>query len=808
MKSDNKNKSALKTLLFDIKNWDVIVCFLIIFILFFQSLFRPWLIYDERTIYEGFHFGSPTSIGELFEFIENFGLNFNIISSNLMYSSNYVTRTSPFGQLLGTILSLLFKKIPLLWHLFNLTMHLINSFLVFLILKSFIIKDKTKKASVTQRLILVLLTLIWAAHPLNTEPVLLGTNFGALFSYMFFFSFLLDFILNREINRNSLYREFLIPIIFLIPMLTNEYIVTIPFVLFIISFWMNYKEFNFKKALNLSFKETRPYFYGLLLYCLYFVFLTNFKTSYSLEQNSLAAFLERIFWLAPQIFFHFIKLILFPLKLSIDQTIFVKLGHSIFDPYSLFCILFFILWLALPLFYFLKYKKLANVFMITWSFFFALMPFLHILMPSYTLAAERYLYAPLMLLVLGAGIILSELNIKNQKLVSISALSVLSIILILCLCRSYIRTLDWKNNQSFINSTYLTNTDPLFKAMRLGMLAKCLTIINPERSEEIKNYFRETITLLNQAEEKVKSEKNKYQNSLPRILKVYGLDYDSLLSKIAFLQTSSIYIELQGDYKTALKTLKSHVKIPETTDPRILELYANLLIQDKKFKKAEKILLTANKIYPNSNFILGDLFDYYITYKKDYKSAEKYINEALRLYHHDPFILLKAVSFYQEIKNPVLTSYYAYLHGLRTRSKTTYQIALSNFLISGNVRGAQKTINKLVTLDPTDPETLYFVSKYYYQLKDYQKALSFLTEAYNQTKRPNINKEIAFDITHNLAKLYLFLGNKDIAAKLSTEAFNLAESKEAFMKLASFYKTLGLNKEMQLCISRLRTAKG
>src|SRR3990167_11401889 len=113
-------------------------------------------------------------------------------------------------------------------------------------------------------------------------------------------------------------------------------------------------------------------------------------------------------------------------------------------------------------------------------------------------------------------------------------------------------------------------------------------------------------------------------------------------------------------------------------------------MQDKKFKKVEKIFLTANKIYPNSNFILGDLFDYYITYKKDYKAAEKYLNEALRLYQHDPYILLKAVSFYLELKNPLLTSRYAYLHALRTGSKTTYQIALSNFLISGNLRGAQK----------------------------------------------------------------------------------------------------------------------
>ena len=813
MTERKKLKSLLFQSVFNPKNLEVLPCLLIVAILFIPALFRPWLIYDERSIFEGTHFATPSSFGEFFEILENFGLNFNIVSSNTIYSSNYITRTAPLGQFIGMTLSFLFKNNPFFYHLFNLTFHLINTFLVYLILKTLLYKDTLNKTpSLMAKCFVLVLPTVWAVHPTMVEPVLLSTNFGALISYFFFFVFVLDFLLNKE--RNQLYslRRYLIPFIFLIPMMINEYIVTLPLTLFIISFYFNHKQNPFKAALKKSLEETQPYFYGLILYVVYFVLFTHYQSSHQFTENGFIVFLERVFWLAPQIFLHCIKLIFYPKLLSIDQTILVKLGDTLSSPYALFCIAFFMAWLFIPLTLFILKRKLSNLFLLCWTFFFTLLPFLHILMPSYALVAERYLYCSLAFFVICSGKIIYELVFVNAsntyKSREYITIVLLSVILTASLVRSFYRTSDWKDNFSFITASYKTSNDPLFKAVRLGMLAKTLSVYEPSRREEIRDYFIQALTELKKAK-LTTIEKRKHQNQVPLVIKSYGNDYDSLLAKIAFLEASTVYLDFKGDYKFALSFLEPYVKNVKKTDPRVLELYAHLLAIDKNYKKAEKVLLAANATYPNNNFILGDLVDFYTTTKKDNKLAEKYLTQALRLYAYDPSILQKAISFYKEQKNSFLAARFAYLHGLRTQSKLAYQIALSNYLDVGDLRDAKKTIAKLQKLKANDPETLYFTSKYYHQIKDKEKALYYMIEAFKATQAPNTDPKLRFDIAHNLAKLYAFFGNKETAIQLSQGFLELAgNDRDSLIKLAKLYKSLGLNKETQVCITKIKSLKG
>lgn len=812
---EKKQSLFLKTF-FNLGNLEIIPCLIIVSILFIPTLTRPWLIYDERSIFEGTHFPTPTSIGEFFETIESFGLNFNIISSNAIYSSNYITRTSPLGQLIGMTLAFLFKAKPFFYHLFNFSFHLINTFLVYLILKNLLNGETLNKTnSLIKRYFIFILTMLWAVHPVMIEPVLLATNFGALVSYCFLFSFTLDFLLKRESNKASSLRRYIIPFLFLVPMMINEYIVTTPFILFTISLYLNRKKGDFRTALKASYQETSPYFYGLVLYLAYFVLFTHYQSGHLFEKNSLIIFFERIFWLAPQIFFHMIKLIFYPNHLSVDQTLFVKLGNTLSDPYSLFCITFMAAWLFIPLTLFALKKRLSNTFLLCWTSFFGLLPFLHILMPSYTLAAERYLYCPLAFLIIGIGkLVYDLLFIKQKKIYQITgyvATVLLSFSLILCMVRSVYRASDWKDNFSFISSSYETTTNPLFKGMRLGMLAKALSVYEPNRKEEIKNYFINSLVLLKEAKKDITEKQEKYQNKLPLITKSYGLDYDSILTKIAFLEASTLSIDFNGGSKLGLSILEPYIKDLRKTDPRVLELYAHLLVQDKNYKKATKVLLAANSTYPNNSFILSNLIDFYTLYKKDNKKAEQYLIKALRLYSYDPNILQKAASFYQDQKNPLLAARFAYLHGLRTHSKLAYQIALSNFLTSGDVRSSKKCVEKLLKISSNDPETLYFISKYYYQINDRQKALLYLIEAFKQTQDPNTNPKLRFDIAHNLAKLYVFLGNKETAVKLSQAQGFLelaGNDKDSLVKLAKLYKSLGLTKETQICITKIKSLKG
>ena len=83
------NNSKLKNTLIDLS-----ICCIIVVIVYFQSINRPWIFYDENTIPEEINFPIPSSLNELFEIIKAFGITNNLSSSNIIYSSNYATRSS------------------------------------------------------------------------------------------------------------------------------------------------------------------------------------------------------------------------------------------------------------------------------------------------------------------------------------------------------------------------------------------------------------------------------------------------------------------------------------------------------------------------------------------------------------------------------------------------------------------------------------------------------------------------------------------------------------------------------------------
>lgn len=680
--------------------FELFICLFITSLVFVPTLNRPWLLYDENVLFTGKYFPSTNSLNEFIEIISTFGVNFHVISSNTMYSANHVTRSTPLGQIFGMIISSFFNKDPFLFHTFNFSLHLINTVLFFSILRKFI----------STSFFVTIITIIWAIHPLMIEPILLSTNCGATFSYMFFFAFLLDFITNKESNNKKI-RLLLIPTLFLIPMLMNEYIVTLPLVLFIFSFTNNFEKGSFLNSLKKSFKETMPYFIGLAIYMLYFFLIANFKSSHHSEGNEILLLLERIFWLSPQIFFHLISLLFYPKLLSIDQTIFVRLGTELFDSYAIFCFLFLTAWLAIPFYFFIFKKKYKILFLTAWGFFFTLLPFLHILMPSYTLAAERYMYAPTGIFLLGFGVCLNYLSNKKTAKILIS-LFLLTIVL-LCYSRSYSRGLDWKDNYAFINSTYNISSDPLSKAIKLGMLGKTTSIFEPAQKEKIKNYFIETISLLNQAKVNMKEKKLKYQNKTPLIIKSYGLDYDSLLTKICFLEVASKCIELKEDYKIGLQILEANISDFEKVNPSIIEMYAYFLILDKRFEEAESILLKSINSYPKDTLILDKLIDISTSYNNDLNKAENYLLEELNFYPYDPDILLKAIRFYAMKKDLYKLAKYSYLYGLRTQSIDGYIQALTLYARLPNEKEMlMKIKNKLLKLAPNNREVMELIQKY------------------------------------------------------------------------------------------------
>lgn len=759
--------------------FELLFCLFIVSVLFFHTLNRPWLIYDENIIFNNTYFPALTSIEDFIEYIKNFGLNFNFVSSNLMYSSNSVRRTVPLGQLLGIITSSILRKDPLLFHLFNLILHLINTTLVF-----FILKKTLNNSNQSHKFTTSLLTLLWAIHPAMIEPVLLSTNYPASISYFFYFLLYLEFISCKK--KNSVVRAILIPIVFLTSMLIAEYLITLPLLLFTISFHKSYLSSNFIKSASSSIKETYPYFIGLFIYIFVFFTLLNYSNIKSASLNNINLILERMFWFSPHILVHFFKLIFFPITLSIDQSIFVKFSDSYFNPYSFFCILLEMIILIPPII-FLKTKKLSSISRLLCTLLISLLPFLHILSPSYILIAERYLYFPIAVILFGIAEIIQSKN-KNTIL---KTQIILMVILVPLFVRSYIRTLDWKDNISFINSTYLKSKKPLFQAIRFGMIAKTMAYFNSPKKAEIIFLFKEAVNSLKKARIEIENKKRLFPHE-PKILSAYGLDYNSQISKIDYLITSSRCIELKEDSSIGINILSPHMRNMKTLDPRIVELYAHLLISKNNFTQATSVLKNANELFPGNPFILSKLFEIYFFYLKDNLSAELFLKELLKFYIQDINILKHAVIFYDLQQDNQKNAKFMYLYALRTQSKEVYLNALEKNLFINNLQTSGKIVKKLIKYDYSNPMVLYLASKYYYKIRDYNKSLEFLEKAYFLIKDSN-NPIIAFEITTNLSNLYFFLGKKEEAVSKALEALKYTDNNsDLLLELNRLFTALGI----------------
>ena len=198
-------------------------------------------------------------------------------------------------------------------------------------------------------------------------------------------------------------KQLLIGLLFLCTLLIAEHAVFLPFI--VLCYHLA------KHPPKQAFKNCAGLFIALFIYVIYFALhatssnFTGGDTSFANTYGGEGLIIARVLWMAPQIFIHVINLILFPLHLSIDQTALVHFSNSYFSFYSIFCLL---VSLAVIAMWVMSFKRDKAVFVLLSGFLISLVPFLQIISPVYCLAAERYLYMPLFMLVLGIGGLLTE----------------------------------------------------------------------------------------------------------------------------------------------------------------------------------------------------------------------------------------------------------------------------------------------------------------------------------------------------------------------------------------------------------------
>ena len=292
------------------KNLYLLATILIVFFIYSFSLFRPWQPFDERLLYNETLFPIPQTISEIPEIIKAFVLNYHIESMNSFFSNFMTIRSNPIAEILVIIVSFFFKKNAFLYHMLQLTIHLTNTVLLWIILG---------KISEKKYFLMSLFTLIWSLHSANTEAILLITNWKTIMTYTFCLGFILYEITQARAGfKPALAKSAATTILFCLTMFTTEYGYSLPLVMFFLVFGLIFKKINsLTKAFLLATKISLPYFMGLLSYYL-LSFLRTAPPSVNLASNinSIYFFIERNLWLSPQIFVHLLKILFFPMSWS------------------------------------------------------------------------------------------------------------------------------------------------------------------------------------------------------------------------------------------------------------------------------------------------------------------------------------------------------------------------------------------------------------------------------------------------------------------------------------------------------------
>ena len=778
-----------------------------VFLIYSFSLPRPWLPFDERSFYKEVLFPIPTRFDELKEIINAFGLNYHIESMNTFFSSHLTIRSNPIAAILVIITSWLFQKNAFLYHLLQLSVHLTNTFLVWVILKEtgrilgFNFKEYISNKINLGYLIVSLLSCMWALHSANTEAVLLTTNWTAILTYTFCFIFIYYELwkINKygieKTSKPSGFNFIFIAASFCTVMFLTEYGYSLPFVVFFIHLFFTSKHYeNIKKGTSHSFRVSLPYFAGLSLFAFFSMFRTDspfvniFKSQSSGNiTESIASFIERNLWLTPQIFIKLLSLILFPITLTPYQSDLTNISPSIFNLYSVFSFGVYVIFLSLPIILIIKLKtKFKYLSLLLYAFFFSLLPFLHILLPTYCLSADRYCYFPSFVFFFLLGAWIFNIIIPKTQLSRI-IISSLVIVSLLFSARTFIRILDWSNPYILYKSAINAEKSPLYKAHKLIVFGSYLGELGKQK--EFEDCLKDSLNLLSKAFTDFKYLVKKYPNQ-PVTLYKYGLDYKSLLLKTSYLISTVRFDNYKEPPGKILEFYSPFIKkYLKLASPNEISFYAEVLVANNEREKAERILKYGLKKYPYSSALLFSLSEYYLQ-KQDLDKAHNILTLAYKYFPNDPLTLKKYYKYYLLKNDPVNQARFAYLIGLREHDAQSYQAAFQLYLNLRQLQNSKLALKKLIRLTGETPLTILLTTSYLDSTGQKQQILPLLTKAYLLSKSQGKNENV--QITKSI-----------LASLINTNIFN-GKTNDAKMYLSEFKQLGNLTNEDKNLIQQLQ----
>jgi protein O-mannosyl-transferase len=386
-------------------------------LVFFQSLKGGYLNWDDNQ--------QITSNPDV--------LNFSWQSIKNYFSSYYVKSYQPIASLSFGVEYYVFGNNPMIPHLTNLMLHILNSILVYLLID---------KLFPNRKIINFFVVAVFAIHPLQGE--LLGwisTRSTLLFSFFFLLSILsyLKYISDTKKEKKYFWITLLF---FVLSLLSKASAVVFPFVLFSLDYVVR-RRF----VLNV-FLEKIPFFIGSVAIGIVSL-LSRDVASASVEFNNYYTWYEKI-----SISSHAVFLYLKKSFLANDLFFFygypIKIGTKNFIDFSF---LISPLWIVLiVVFCWIVYRKLKQENKRLWVFgalFFVINIAIVVSVTSFsaTFFAERYMYLAVIGLFIALSVLLQEL-ITSTKILKNATYILLGVFLISIGIKSFERSAIWNTDLS------------------------------------------------------------------------------------------------------------------------------------------------------------------------------------------------------------------------------------------------------------------------------------------------------------------------------------------------------------------------
>lgn len=316
---------------------------------------------------------------------------------------------------------------PLGYHLTNIFLHSLNTFLVFILSVKLVQLNSLEKGKQNNRALIagIITALLFGIHPLHVESVAWATERKDVLSALFFLMSLLSYVRYNSAEgseKRLCYRACLI--LFILAIMTKPIVISLPIVLLILDFYP-LNRLTTKENIKQSLIEKLPFFVTSILSSMITIWAAH--SAGALTTLGGYQFLTGLFVAFRGFIFYLTKMVL-PFNLSPyypypSEIVVFSLEYmgslGLFITTTLFCI------------YSLGRKR---IFFSAWLYYvITLMPVIGIVQAGGQAAADRYTYipslGPFLLGGLGIGTLFQKFPKKQWQILTLFLLALLSVIL-------------------------------------------------------------------------------------------------------------------------------------------------------------------------------------------------------------------------------------------------------------------------------------------------------------------------------------------------------------------------------------------